>query len=200
MRFVIYITMVFSFAMLLVLVTSENLYAQFVPSVPDRTNVSPTISVAGNDESPVQSNTVNGADNRLQNCAQTDAGKENDQSMECQQNVQPDQQAPSAPKQKLEVRTVERIGEPVGPGESVVITATCDPGEVATGGGGGWGFETSSDSERVGPTLDYILPVTNGMGFALVNAPVGVTDQNLVPAVSVYCAKLVDDTIILPTP
>ena len=41
---------------------------------------------AGNDESPVQSNTVNGDNNRLQNCVQIENGKENSQSLNCQQN------------------------------------------------------------------------------------------------------------------
>jgi hypothetical protein len=35
---------------------------------------------------PTQSNTANGDDNRLQNCAQTAAVEQNDQSLDCQQN------------------------------------------------------------------------------------------------------------------
>ena len=35
---------------------------------------------------PSQSNTANGDNNRLQNCAQTAAGKQNHQPLDCQQN------------------------------------------------------------------------------------------------------------------
>lgn len=78
---------------------SENLYAQVIlppPTTPpdiiegDRTHVSNTITAAGNDESPIQSNTINGDNNILQNCAQTAHGEDNDQSIECEQNGQPD--------------------------------------------------------------------------------------------------------------
>jgi hypothetical protein len=83
---------------------SENLYAQITFPPPiinppintldiiegDRTHVSNTITAAGNDESPIQSNTVNGDNNILQNCAQTAHGEDNAQSIECEQSGRPD--------------------------------------------------------------------------------------------------------------
>jgi hypothetical protein len=95
MKFVIPITLFFSFVVI-ALVPSENLYAQFIPPssppdiIRDRTHVSSTIGAIGNDESPVQSNTANGNDNRLQNCGQSATGEDNDQFIECQQNTQPE--------------------------------------------------------------------------------------------------------------
>ena len=86
-------------ALLTVWTPSENVYAQVIlppPNPPldiiegDRTHVSNTITAVGNEESPVQGNTANGNNNILQNCAQTANGEDNDQSIECEQNGQPD--------------------------------------------------------------------------------------------------------------
>lgn len=99
MKFVITVSLVLYFIMV-ALIHSENLYSQALPpnTSPainnDRTHVSTTIEAAGNDESPVQSNTADGADNRLQNCGQTKPGKENSQSLNCQQNQQREDTCP----------------------------------------------------------------------------------------------------------
>jgi hypothetical protein len=95
MKFVIPMTLVFSFVAM-AFAPSENLYAQFLPpSIPpniigDRTHVFSAIGAIGNDESPLQSNTANGDDNRLQNCGKTATGEDNDQFIECQQNTEPE--------------------------------------------------------------------------------------------------------------
>jgi hypothetical protein len=95
MKFVIPMALVFSFVAI-AFVPSENLYAQFLPpNIPpdiigDQTHVSRTIGAIGNDESPLQSNTENGYDNRLQNCGKTATGEDNDQFIECRQNTEPE--------------------------------------------------------------------------------------------------------------
>ena len=96
MKFVLPVILVFSFVAI-ALVPSENLYAQILPLPPsttipninimsERVHLSNPITAAGNDESPVQSNNVNGDNNRLQNCVQSGNGEENSQSLNCQQN------------------------------------------------------------------------------------------------------------------
>jgi hypothetical protein len=45
-----------------------------------------TTTTTTTNQLPTQTNTANGDDNRLQNCAQTAAAKENSQSLDCQQN------------------------------------------------------------------------------------------------------------------
>lgn len=88
-------TLVFSFVAI-AFVPLENLYAQFLPpSIPpdiigDRTHVSAAIAAEGNEKSAVQGNTANGNNNILQNCAETASGEDNDQSIECEQNGQPE--------------------------------------------------------------------------------------------------------------
>jgi hypothetical protein len=72
---IVFSIMIILIAGLSIMTSSGRLYAERPYSAASTTNQIPT-----------QSNTAIGDDNRLQNCAQTSAGKQNDQSLDCKQN------------------------------------------------------------------------------------------------------------------
>ena len=170
---------------------ADNAYAKGYSTNNDQAS-SQVINCSGNDENCVNNNPQ----------AQ---GKDNDVNTPINSQITESSESPTPSKQRLEVRVQHNAGPSIGPGESIEITATCNPDEVVTGGISGWVANNSPDQLADPISGAITVPGQNSVTFFLANAPAEATNQVLTPAVGAYCAKLVDTNtspppILLPTP